>query len=254
MRASYEAFAGFHTGLYRELAAVLAGGPGRRDVAEQGGVIARISAAFEPFVGDVLREIVAEVSPGKVLDVGCGAGLQLATMLEAAPGAEGVGVDVDEAAATLARRTLDERHLGRRGRVLRTDVRELTGEAAGPFDLALMANVVYYVPVAERAALLAAVGALLAPGATLVVVTTVATPQLSSRHFDLLLRAQDGQMSLPDAGALGTALRAAGLRPGEPRRIAPGAPLVAVAATRPVRQSGRPDQPGHDLRREPDQR
>ncbi|CCG01908.1 SAM-dependent methyltransferase [Blastococcus saxobsidens] len=232
VRASYEAFTGFHTGLYRGLAAVLAGGPGRRDVAEQGGVIARVSAAFEPFVDDVLRETVAEVSPGKVLDVGCGAGLQLATMLEAAPGAEGVGVDTDEEAAGLARRTLDERGLGRRGRVLRTDVRELAAEAAGPFDLALMANVVYYVPVAERAALLAAVGALLAPGGTLLVVTTVATPQLFSRHFDLLLRAQDGEMSLPEAGGLDTALRAAGLRPREPRRIAPGAPLVAVAATR----------------------
>ena len=116
--------------------------------------------------------------------------------------------------------------------MLRTDVRAPAVEAAGPFDLALMANVVYYLPVEERAALLAVVGALLAPGGTLLVVTTVATPQLFSRHVDLLLRAQEGEMALPDADALGIALRAAGLRPREPRRIAPGAPLVAVAATR----------------------
>ncbi|WP_242611347.1 class I SAM-dependent methyltransferase [Blastococcus saxobsidens] len=232
VRASYEAFAGFHTGVYRELDGLLAGAPGRRDVVEQGAVIARVSAAFEPFVDDVLREAVAEASPRRVLDAGCGAGLQLATMLAAAPGAEGVGIDLDEAAAALARRTLDDRGLGVRGRVLRADVRDLAVGTAGTFDLALLANVVYYVPAEERPALLAGIAALLAPGGTLLVVTTIATPHLFSRHFDLLLRAQEGDMSLPDVDSLSAALRAAGLLPREPRRIAPGAPLIALEATR----------------------
>ncbi|MCF6745696.1 methyltransferase domain-containing protein [Blastococcus sp. KM273128] len=232
VRATYEAFAGFHTGLYRDLGELLAGGPRRRDVAEQGGVIARVSAAFEPFVEDVLREVVAAAPPRRVLDVGCGTGLQLATVLAAAPGAEGVGVDVDADAAALARRTLEERGFSGRATVVQDDVRRLTGDR--PFDLALLANVVYYLPVQERAALLADVAARLAPGGTLLLVTTVVTPQLFSRHFDLLLRAQEGAMSLPAVDELTTALRDAGLRPREPRRIAPGAPLVAVAAVLPA--------------------
>ncbi|MGY1720013.1 methyltransferase domain-containing protein [Blastococcus sp. SYSU DS0552] len=231
VRASYEAFAGFHTGLYRHLGDLLAGGPPRRDVAEQGAVIARVSAAFEPFVDDVLRETAADVSPRRVVDVGCGAGLQLAAVLAAAPQAEGVGVDADADAAALAERTLERRGLAGRARIVRADVRELPDE--GGFDLALLANVVHYVPVAERVALFADVAGLLAPGGTLLVVTTVATPQLFSRHFDLLLRAQEGGMSLPGAADLVAGLRAAGLPPGETRRIAPGAPLVAVAAVRP---------------------
>lgn len=231
VRASHEAFAGFHTGLYRELGPVLAGGPRRRDVVEQGGVIARVSAAFEPFVDAVLRETVAAGAPRRVLDVGCGAGLQLATMLAAAPGAEGVGVDTDEDAAALARRTLADRGLAERARVLRADVRDLADES--PFDLVLLANVVYYVPVGERVALLRSLAELLAPGGTLLVVTTAATPQLVSRHFDLLLRAQQGAMELPDADVLVGQLREAGLQPAAPRRIAPGTPLVAVSAVRP---------------------
>lgn len=231
VRASHEAFAGFHTGLYRELGPVLAGGPRRRDVVEQGGVIARVSAAFEPFVDAVLRETVAAGAPRRVLDVGCGAGLQLATMLAAAPGAEGVGVDTDEDAAALARRTLADRGLAERARVLRADVRDLADES--PFDLVLLANVVYYVPVGERVALLRSLAELLAPGGTLLVVTTAATPQLVSRHFDLLLRAQQGAMELPDADVLVGQLREAGLEPAAPRRIAPGTPLVAVSAVRP---------------------
>ena len=231
VRASHEAFAGFHTGLYRELGPVLAGGPRRRDVVEQGGVIARVSAAFEPFVDAVLRETVTAGAPRRVLDVGCGAGLQLATMLAAAPGAEGVGVDTDEDAAALARRTLADRGLAERARVLRADVRDLADES--PFDLVLLANVVYYVPVGERVALLRSLAELLAPGGILLVVTTAATPQLVSRHFDLLLRAQQGAMELPEVDVLVDQLREAGLEPAAPRRIAPGTPLVAVSAVRP---------------------
>jgi SAM-dependent methyltransferase len=231
VRASHEAFAGFHTGLYRELGPVLAGGSRRRDVVEQGGVIARVSAAFEPFVDAVLRETVTAGAPRRVLDVGCGAGLQLATMLAAAPGAEGVGVDTDEDAAALARRTLADRGLAERARVLRADVRDLADES--PFDLVLLANVVYYVPVGERVALLRSLAELLAPGGILLVVTTAATPQLVSRHFDLLLRAQQGAMELPEVDVLVDQLREAGLEPAAPRRIAPGTPLVAVSAVRP---------------------
>ena len=235
VRASYEAFADFHTGLYRDLRRQLRGGPPRRDVVERGEVIARISAAFEPFVDDVLRRTVTERRPRRVVDVGCGAGLQLATMLEAAPGARGVGIETDAGAADLAERTLERRGLAGRASVLRADVRRAVdaddgGLLAEPFDVALLANVVYYVPLAERVELFRALARLLAPGGVLLVVTTAATRQLFSRHFDLLLRAQEGAMELPDADALVAQLAAAGLHPGPPRRIAPGLPLVAVAA------------------------
>jgi protein-L-isoaspartate O-methyltransferase len=235
VRASYEAFAGFHTGLYRELRGQLAGGPPRRDVAEQGGVIARVSAAFEPFVEEVLVRTVSEREPVRVLDVGCGAGLELAAMLDAAPGAEGIGVDADEAAVALAGQTLERRGLAGRSRVLHGDVGALiaSGALAGPVDVALLANVVYYVPVADRVSFLRDLAGLLAPGGVLLLVTTAATPHPISRHFDLLLRAQDGAMELPDVDQLTATLSLAGLRPRPAERIAPGTPLVAVAATAP---------------------
>jgi SAM-dependent methyltransferase len=240
VRASYEAFGGFHTDLYRHLRPVLTGGPARRDVIEQGEVIARISAAFEPFVEEILVRTVVDKDPRRVLDVGCGAGLQLATMLDAAPGATGVGVDTDADAAELATTTLQRRGLAGRATVLPVDIRAALDGAAlpapltEPFDLALLANVVYYVPVAERVALFEGVARLLGPGGLLLVVTTAAAPQLFSRHFDLLLRAQEGQMELPDVDVLAGQLREAGLRPGEAQRIAPGTPLVALTAAKPT--------------------
>ncbi|MGY1813734.1 class I SAM-dependent methyltransferase [Blastococcus sp. SYSU D00820] len=237
VRASHEAFAGFHTDLYRGLPALLAGGPRRRDVVEHGGVIARVSAAFEPLVSAVLTRTVTELRPRRVLDVGCGAGLQLAMALEAAPDdAVGIGVETDADAAALAERTLAGRGLAGRATVLRADVRAALTDPAGPLaepvDLVLLANVVYYLPVGERVALLRDLAGALAPGGALLVVTTAADPSAVSRHFDLLLRAQEGAMELPDAGGLARQMEEAGLGDVRTERLAPGAPLIAVTGRR----------------------
>ena len=238
VRASYEGFGGFHTDLYRELPAVLRGGPGRRDTVEKGEVIARLSAAMYPLIRDLLVRTVNERRPRRLLDIGCGAGLHLAAMLEAAPDATGIGVDVDPDAAAVARRTLAERGLADRADVEALDIREaLAVGRPGAFsegvDLALLANVIYYVPVGERVELLRAVARLLAPGGALVVVTTAAEAQLFSRHLDLLLRAQEGRMELPAVDVLLGQLREAGLRPDPPERMGPpGAAITAVTAIR----------------------
>jgi SAM-dependent methyltransferase len=232
VRASYQAFPGFHTAVYRELGTQLAGGPGRRDVAEQGELIARLSGGFEPLVLGVLTRTVAERAPRRILDVGCGKALELAAMLEAAPTARGVGIDVDARAVDLARRTLDERGLSDRAEVLHTDVRTAAGRTE-PFDFALLANVLYYLPMAERVDFLRGIAALLAPGGVLFVTTTVAAPHFFSRHFDLLFQAQEGAMELSDAATLADQLSRAGFRPGKVRPLAVGQPIVTIAATLP---------------------
>jgi len=238
VRSIYEGFGGYHTELYRELRPLLSGGLRRRDIEEHAEVIARLSAVLEPLLHDLLTQTVRERRPRRVLDIGCGAGLHLAAMLEAAPDATGVGVDVDPDAAGLARRTLSERGLADRASVEAVDIRKALvagrpGALTDRIDLALLANVIYYVPVDERVELLSAVARLLAPGGALVVVTTVAGPQLFSRHLDLLLRAQEGRMELPAVDLLLGQLREAGLQPDPPERIGPaGAALSAVTAIR----------------------
>jgi SAM-dependent methyltransferase len=234
LRAAYEGFAGFHTGLYRELPDQVHGGPPRRDIAEQGETIAQLTRAMEPVLHEALVTAVREVRPARVLDVGCGAGQNLAAMLAAAPAAEGTGIEVDEAVAGLAERLLAQRGLTGRAGVLRGDVVALAagGEAGGPYDLAPLANVVYYLPFAERVPLFRALAGLLAEGGALLVTTTAATPDPFSRHFDLLLRAQGQGMELPEVEPLRQQLAEAGLRPAPARQLAPGQPLIAVAARR----------------------
>jgi SAM-dependent methyltransferase len=231
LRAAYEGFADYHVGVYRDLEDQLAGGPGRRDVADKGEVIARLSRMMDPFVlGAVDREL-REHAPARVLDVGCGSGSHLAHMLRSLPEATGVGVEVDAAAAALARTALAEAGLDGRAQVVEGDVRALDATPE-EFDLALVANVVYYLPEPERVPVLRAVAERVRRGGVVLVVSTTLEDSMFSRHFDLLLRAQEGAMGLPSTDLLCRALREAGLEPGPPRRIAPGEPLTAVTAVR----------------------
>ncbi len=232
VRATYTAFDDFHTGLYRELETQLAGGPGRDDVTRQAPVIAELSEAMQPFSDALLRNLVLDRNPGSVLDVGCGAGHQLATMLEVVPTATGTGIELDPESADLARRHLADRGVADRAEVLVGDARELLGRVE-PVDLALLANVVYYVPVDQRVDLFRAVRERVRPGGRVVVISTALLDDSFSRHFDLLLRAQEGRMELPDMPQLARQLAEAGLVPDVPRRISYGDPLSAVVADRP---------------------
>ena len=193
---------------------------------------------MSPFLHDTLEREVRAAAPARVLDVGCGDGGNLVEMLCAAPAALGVGVEQDAAAAALARQSLDAAGMADRARVVEADARDVlpgTGDAAalgGPFDVVLLANVVYYLPTPDRTAFLRSLADLLAPGGRLLVVTSVAEPSAFSRHFDLLLRAQSGAMALPTVGDLTGHLRDAGLAVASVRRVSPGEPLHAVVAHR----------------------
>lgn len=232
VRATYEGFADYHTGLYRDIEQQLSGGAPRRDIVEKGDVIARLSRVMDPFVLDALSREVEQRRPHRVLDVGCASGSHLAHMLRLAPYAEGVGIEKDPAAAAMARETLAGGELSGRAEVVEGDARDVLGPSMGSFDLVLLGNVIYYLPLFERVHLLRTVAERLEPGGAVMVVSTALSDATFSRHFDLLLRAQEGDMELPDMDVLADQLRAAGLTPGKPRRIAPGEPLTAITATR----------------------
>jgi predicted O-methyltransferase YrrM len=154
-------------------------------------------------------------------------------MLHAAPEATGTGVELDPAAAELAVRNLADQDLAGRSEVLVGDAREqLAGR--GGYDVALLANLVYYLPVGDRVALLRLVRDVLAPGGTVVVITTVLEDNAFSRHFDLLLRAQAGAMRLPAAEELTAQLREAGFAEPRLRRVSPGESMTAFVASVPA--------------------
>jgi SAM-dependent methyltransferase len=233
VRAAYEAFATYHSGLYRDIEPQLVAGGDRQDIELDGELIARLSRFMDEFVLAELDRVVEQQQPSRVLDVGCGAAAHLCHLLRRVPQASTVGVETDPDAAELARAGVQAARLSGRAEVVEADVRDFLGvRPEARFDLVLLANVVYYVPPADRVALLTGLAERLEAGGRLLVVTTALTDDSFSRHFDLLLRTQRGAAELPDMKVLAGQLRQAGLDPDAPRRIAPGEPLTALLAHR----------------------
>lgn len=237
-RAMVEAFGGYHTDLYRTLPEQLLGGPARRDVADQSDLIARASRLLEPPVLDELTKVLSELQPGRVLDVGCGSGSLLAHALSVGA-ANGIGIDTSSDAIQRAARTCAAAGVSSRVELLTGDATELLTGANGPrlvspdsLDVAIAANMVYYLSTDALRALFAAVHKALRPAGVLFVVATELDDSMMSRHFDLLLRSQSTPMGLFPRQQLLDLLTEAGFTVQRVKRMIPSEPVVAMQAVK----------------------
>jgi 2-polyprenyl-3-methyl-5-hydroxy-6-metoxy-1,4-benzoquinol methylase len=118
----------------------------------------------------IMGAITRDLAPKTILDVGCGEGSLLATLLEAHPGARGSGAEIAENALGLAKRLLPDAQF----HVLDIGARALDQT----FDLVTCADVIEHIP-DDRAAL-KHMAAMCAPGGHVV----VATLQGRMRRFE----------------------------------------------------------------------
>ena len=123
--AHYRSILDYQGGPYEQLGELLRSGPteGRDDLGPHARVIADVSRAAESFVTPYLGEIVGTVRPRRLLDVGCGTGVYLQAMLDAAPGATGVGIDLAADVIEDARGRIDGAGLAARATLAVGDVR-----------------------------------------------------------------------------------------------------------------------------------
>jgi SAM-dependent methyltransferase len=217
--------------VYRRLDERLAGAPPGDYLDHHTELVARTSRVAEPIFSTFVTDVVRARRPRRVLDIGCGSGVYLRTVATASEDASGVGLDVAADVVDLARRNLAAWGVDGRFRVEQADVRDLPSDLAGPWDLVLLFQNIYYFPAADRPALLACVRAL-APGGALVLGTAVAgTGDPAAAHLDLVLRSTNGSVGLPTCGALCSDLAAAGFTSVDERRLAPLQPLRGFVAT-----------------------
>ena len=220
----------YGTDVYRRLGERLAGAPAGDYLATHGEVVARTSRVAEPIFGPLLADVVRSCQPSRVLDVGCGSGVNLRHVAEASDSASGVGIDLDAGVVDLARRNLATWGLDGRFAAHRADVRSLPDDLAGPWDLVLLMQNIYYFDGDGRTGLLRALREL-APAGTVVVATAVAgTGDPAAAHLDLVLRSTVGNTPLPTVPELRADLAAAGFASVEARRLAPWQPLRAFVA------------------------
>jgi SAM-dependent methyltransferase len=194
--------------------------------------MAAITRLFEPRALRALTKIPGLRHPQRILDVGCGQGHYLASLLTRFRDALGVGIELDPRVADEARRHLAEADVTRRADIRVGDF--LTIELPpGRFDLVLLNHNLHYFPPAQRASVLRRAHDLLGDVGLVVVQTLVLTEGLlpgllglqgGAALFDLVLRTHRNLYGLPAVEDVHDALRTAGFaQTGEVPVLAGGA-------------------------------
>jgi SAM-dependent methyltransferase len=232
MRAMVQEALCYDAAVYAGLGAHLRGAPPGDYLRTGGVVIAAASRLVEPVLAPLLRSLVAERRPRRVIDVGCGTGVYLVHAAAAGgPQLTGLGVERDAGVVDLARRRLADAGLAERFPVRHADIRTADLPAAS-FDLVLLFQNIYYFSEDERPDLLRRLRGLLAPGGALVLASLFAGRSLAAAHYDVLFRATAGCAPLPRRQELDRQLRDAGFTATRWVRLIPRESFHAVVAER----------------------
>jgi SAM-dependent methyltransferase len=171
-------------------------------------VIARSSRVVEPFICEALAGVIPTRGSTRLLEVGCGAGAYIRWACERNAELTAVGVELQVAAAALARENMAAWGLGDRVTVEVGDIRRRPPEAA--FDLVTLHQNIYYFPVAERPALLRHVRGFLKPGGRLLLTTECRGRSPAAAVLDLWGAMTVNCGRLPEPDALAAQFEAAG--------------------------------------------
>jgi 4-hydroxy-2,2'-bipyrrole-5-carbaldehyde O-methyltransferase len=232
MRAMMQEAIGYDAAVYAGLDQHLQGAPPGDYLKGTGAVIARASRLVEPALAPLLRSLVAQRHPRRVLDVGCGTGVYLIHAAAAGgPQLTGHGVDLDATVVDLARQRLVDAGLASRFQLHHADIRTIQVPAAS-FDLVLLFQNIYYFAEDQRPDLLHRLHGLLAPDGALVLASLLAGRSLAAAHYDLLFRATEGCGPLPRRQELDRQLRNAGFTTTSWMQLIPLESFHAVVAER----------------------
>jgi cyclopropane fatty-acyl-phospholipid synthase-like methyltransferase len=177
-----------------------------------------------------IQEITRVAHPGRLLDAGCGTGVYLQAMLEAAPAATGDGIDIAPDVVADARERLAAAGLAGRATVRAGDARAWAASNPHRYDLATLLNNVYSFPRDERVDLYRQMRAALTDDGELVMVTMVTPGSPASAHLNFMLISQAGDASLPADGEVERDLLRAGFTSVETTRLVPTEPFVGIRA------------------------
>jgi SAM-dependent methyltransferase len=232
LAAMVQAAVTYYNDTYRSVSSRMRDGGSASGLAGLGPLVARFSKITEPHVHAYIRKSASRGEGGRILDVGCGSGLNLRMALEARPGSEGVGLEAEPLVAAQALENVETWHLADRATIVTADARTLPPEADGPFDLVMVMSMVYYLQPNERVALLREIRHRLTPGGRVALTTSCRGPEVDpfSANLNLVTTFYEGLTPLPTEDEMELQLRDAGFQEVRRSPLIPGTSYLAFTA------------------------
>jgi 4-hydroxy-2,2'-bipyrrole-5-carbaldehyde O-methyltransferase len=199
-------------------------------------VTARASRMMEPLIFNVLDRAIPAVGPVSLLDVGCGTGTYLRYARSRNPELGGVGLELSEDVAALARGNLRRWGVGESFEVAAIDVRAYRPPRG--FDVVMLHNNIYYFAIDARVPLLRSLRGLLNRGGRLIVTTACEGASIPAQMEGLWATMTEGCGRYPTVHELSGQLAAAGFRDVIHRKLVWGESFYAFEGVRRPR-SGR---------------
>ena len=235
LAALIQAHMTYYNSAYRQAGNRIRGGALSDDINDIGDLVARFSKIGEPVLGSFIRELVKGRETVKVLDVGCGSGVFLKHASQGNPAACGIGIDLDEAVADLAKQNIAGWGLTPKFKILRGDIRQQAEKMKDRFDIITLFNLVYYFHPDERLPFFRELRLLLSPGGTLAIAMNFQSQgkDLAAANLNLVNCSLEGLTGLPDVKDLGRLLEKSGFENVRTHRLMPPSSFYGLTASVP---------------------
>ncbi len=233
LAAMIQANVTYYSDAYRNAADRVHGRELGDDLAEIGTLVARFSKMSEPIAKDFIAGLGRGRKPLRIFDIGCGSGALLKSAFDANPLASGVGLDIDEAVVQQDRENIAAWGLSERFEILAGDVRQVSREIVGPFDVITLYNLLYYFEATERPGLLQALRGMLSPQGVLAVAMGFRSNggDLAMANLNLVNSSLKGVTPLPDLDQVRSLLKQCGFGNLVVHRFMPGSTFYGIVAS-----------------------
>jgi len=232
LSAMIQANVTYYSDAYRNAARRIHGGELGDDLDKIGNLVARFSKIVEPIIKNFIAGIVQGRNPLRVLDVGCGSGVLLKSTYEANENAMGIGIDIDETVVRQAKENISKWGLSDRFEIRHGDIRQISGEIAGSFDVVTLYNLLYYFDQEARLGLLNILREVLSPMGVLAVAMSFHSKgrDIGSANLNMVNSSLKGLTPLPALDDIKTALKKCGFSKIEVHRFMPGSTFFGIVA------------------------